>query len=94
MKVIILAGGLGTRFGEYTRTIPKPMIKIGKYPIIVHIMKHYLNYGFDEFIIATGYKSNIFKKYFKNFRKSGKRFITNIDGKKAKFQLWIQVFTQ
>ena len=87
MKVIILAGGLGTRFGEYTRTIPKPMIKIGKYPIIVHIMKHYLNYGFDEFIIATGYKSNIFKKYFKNFRKSGKKFITNIDGKKSKISI-------
>ena len=67
MKVIILAGGLGTRLGEYTQSIPKPMIKIGNYPIIVHIMEHYFNNGFDEFIIATGYKSKIFKKYCYNF---------------------------
>ena len=45
MKVVILAGGLGTRLGEYTHSIPKPMVKIGKFPIIVHIMGHYLKYG-------------------------------------------------
>lgn len=78
MKVIILAGGLGTRLGEYTQSIPKPMIKIGKFPIIIHIMDHYLNYGINEFIIATGYKSKFFKKYFKSFKKSGKQFISNI----------------
>ncbi len=74
MKVVILAGGLGSRLSEYTKLIPKPMVKIGKFPIIIHIMNHYLNYGFNEFIIATGYKSNIFKKYFKNFKKSKKKF--------------------
>lgn len=82
MKVIILAGGLGTRLGEYTQSIPKPMIKIGNYPIIVHIMEHYFNNGFDEFIIATGYKSKIFKKYFKGFKKSGKKFSVKIKEKK------------
>ena len=56
MKVVILAGGLGTRLGEYTHSIPKPMIKIGNIPIIIHIMNHYIKNGFNEFIIATGYK--------------------------------------
>ena len=64
MKVIILSGGLGTRISEYTKTIPKPLIKIGKYPILIHIMKHYLDYKFNEFIIATGYK-NLIKRYLK-----------------------------
>lgn len=66
MKVVILAGGLGTRISEYTRFIPKPMIKIKRLPILVHIMKHYSKFGFNEFIIAVGYKGNIIKNYFKN----------------------------
>lgn len=78
MKVIILAGGLGTRLSEYTHSIPKPMVKIGPYPIVVHIISHYLKYGFNNFILATGYKSHVFKKYFKNFRKSGLEFKTKI----------------
>ena len=57
IKVIILAGGLGTRLHEYTNKIPKPMVKINGEPIIAHIMSHYLKYGFKNFIIATGYKS-------------------------------------
>tara|TARA_B100000029_G_scaffold516834_1_gene635718 strand:- start:819 stop:1550 length:732 start_codon:yes stop_codon:yes gene_type:complete len=78
MKVVILAGGLGTRLSEYTHSIPKPMVKIGPYPIVVHIISHYLKYGFNNFILATGYKSHVFKKYFKNFRKSGLEFKTKI----------------
>ena len=70
MKVVILAGGLGSRISEYTKNIPKPMIKVGKYPLIVHIMKHYLKYGYNEFYIALGYKGNVIKDYFKkNFFK-------------------------
>jgi len=65
MKVVILAGGLGTRLSEYTKKIPKPMVKINKLPIIYHIMKHYSNYGYNDFIVATGYKSSIIKRYFK-----------------------------
>ena len=64
MKVIILAGGLGTRLSEYTKTIPKPMVEILGTPLIVHIMKHYANNGFKKFLIATGYKGEIIKKYF------------------------------
>ena len=65
MKVIILAGGFGSRISEYTKLIPKPMVKILKVPIIVRIINHYIKYGFNEFIIAAGYKSNIIKDYFK-----------------------------
>lgn len=65
MKVVILAGGMGSRISEYTRFIPKPMIKINKLPIIVHIMKHYSKFGFHEFYIALGYKGNVIRNYFK-----------------------------
>ena len=78
MKVIILAGGLGTRLPEYTHKIPKPMVKIAGYPIIVHIMNHYINSGFNEFYLATGYKSEEFKKYFKNYKKNGIPFKSKI----------------
>ena len=71
MKVIILAGGLGTRISEYTKEIPKPMIKIKGKPIIYYIMQHYSSHGFNDFIIAAGYKKNILFEYFKkkNFPK-------------------------
>tara|TARA_B100000989_G_scaffold294175_2_gene272798 strand:+ start:23253 stop:23942 length:690 start_codon:yes stop_codon:yes gene_type:complete len=65
MKVIILAGGFGTRISEYTKKIPKPMIKIGNTPIIEHIIKIYEYYGYSEFIIAIGYKGTLIKNYFK-----------------------------
>ena len=66
MKVVILAGGLGTRISEYTRNIPKPMIKIKGQPILLRIMKHYYKFGFNDFYIASGYKGKIIKNYFKN----------------------------
>ena len=65
MKVVILAGGLGTRISEYTKLIPKPMIEVCKKPLIYFIMKHYANYGLKDFYIALGYKGHIIKKYFK-----------------------------
>ena len=65
MKVIILAGGFGTRIAEYTKTIPKPMIKIQNKPIIHHIMDHYSKYGYKDFYIALGYKGSVIKRYFK-----------------------------
>ena len=68
MKVIILAGGKGSRISFYTQKIPKPMIKIGNMPMITHIMRIFNFYGFDEFIIASGYKGGLIKKYFKNSR--------------------------
>ena len=68
MKVVILAGGLGTRISEYTKNIPKPMINIGGRPIIYHIMKQYFDYGHDDFYIALGYKGKIIKNYFKKHK--------------------------
>lgn len=68
MKVVILAGGLGSRIAEFTNKVPKPMINIGQYPIIWHIMKLYSHYGFNEFIICLGYKSEIIKDFFTNYK--------------------------
>jgi glucose-1-phosphate cytidylyltransferase len=65
MKLVIFAGGLGTRISEETDYVPKPMVKIGKKPILWHIIKYYSVFGFSEFIICGGYKVNIIKNYFK-----------------------------
>ena len=64
MQIVLLAGGKGTRIKEFTKTIPKPMIKILNKPLIVHIINHYLRYGFNDFIIAAGYKKDVIKQYF------------------------------
>ena len=66
MKVVILAGGKGTRISQYTENIPKPMIKIGNIPMLTHIMRLYMFYGFKDFIIAGGYKINVIRNYYKN----------------------------
>lgn len=67
MKVVILAGGYGTRISEESHLKPKPMIEIGEKPILWHIMKEYAYYGFDEFIICGGYKQHIIKEWFANY---------------------------
>ncbi|MFA7658002.1 MAG: glucose-1-phosphate cytidylyltransferase [Candidatus Gastranaerophilaceae bacterium] len=67
MKVVILAGGLGTRLSEETELKPKPMVEIGGRPILWHIMKIYSHCGFNDFIILTGYKSHVIKDYFINY---------------------------
>lgn len=67
MKVVILAGGLGTRLSEETDLKPKPMIEIGGRPILWHIMKLYSHWGFNDFVILTGYKSHVIKEYFINY---------------------------
>jgi glucose-1-phosphate cytidylyltransferase len=66
MKVVILAGGFGTRISEESHLKPKPMIEIGNEPILIHLMKYYSNFGFDEFIICLGYKAYVIKEYFNN----------------------------
>ena len=67
MKVVILAGGKGTRLSEYTSNVPKPMVEIGGKPIIEHIISHYSKHNFNEFVIALGYKANLIKNYFINY---------------------------
>lgn len=67
MKVVLLAGGLGTRISEESHLKPKPMIEIGGKPILWHIMKEYSHYGFDDFIICAGYKQHVIKEWFANY---------------------------
>ena len=67
MKVVLLAGGLGTRISEETQLKPKPMVEIGGKPILWHIMKEYSHYGYNEFIICAGYKQHIIKEWFANY---------------------------
>ena len=67
MKVLILAGGYGTRISEETGIRPKPMVEIGEKPILWHIMKHYSSYGYNEFVILCGYKGHCIKEYFANY---------------------------
>jgi len=100
MKVVILAGGFGTRLSEYTKDIPKPMVKIDGKPIIFHIMSCYAKYGFKNFYIALGYKGKIIKKYFKksffdwniNLIDTGKKTMTGGRLKRLKKYLKDQAF--
>lgn len=78
MKVVILAGGLGTRLTEETETRPKPMVEIGGRPILWHIMKHYAHFGFKEFVIALGYKGDVIKRYFLDYAKLQSNFTVNL----------------
>ena len=67
MKVVILAGGRGTRLSEETHSIPKPMVAIGGRPILWHIMRHYASFGLKDFVVACGYKGYVIKEYFANY---------------------------
>ena len=78
MKVVLLAGGFGTRLSEYTDLIPKPMVPIGGKPILWHVMKSYSKFGFNDFIIALGYKSEVIKDYFLNYRTLNSNFSINL----------------
>ena len=81
MKVVILAGGLGTRLAEETEIKPKPMVEIGGRPILWHIMKIYAHYGFKEFYVALGYKGEIIKRFFYDYQSlSGNLSINFADG--------------
>ena len=79
MKVLILAGGFGTRLSEETDLIPKPLVKIGGKPILWHIMKHYSAFGYNEFVILLGYKGNMIEDYFSNQSDSSNWNITFLD---------------
>ena len=78
MKVIILAGGFGTRLSEYTETIPKPMVTVGDHPILWHIMKTYAKHGHNDFYLALGYKAEVVKEYFLHYRSLNSDFSVNL----------------
>ena len=79
MKVVILAGGFGTRLSEYTDSIPKPMVTIGGKPILWHIMKTYAKYGYTDFHLALGYKAELIKDYFLNYRSLNSDFTIDLE---------------
>ncbi len=82
MKVILLAGGFGTRLAEYTDIVPKPMVRIGGKPILWHIMKTYAHFGHKDFFIALGYKAEVIKDYFLNYRQLNADFTVDLSSGK------------
>ena len=78
MKVVILAGGFGTRLSEYTESIPKPMVSVGGKPILWHIMNTYARFNHKDFYIALGYKSEVIKEYFLNYRALNSDFTVDL----------------
>lgn len=84
MKVVILCGGMGTRMREETEFKPKPLVPIGRMPVLWHIMKIYSHYGFKDFILCLGYKGEMIKEYFLNFEEMTNDFTLNLRSKKEK----------
>lgn len=85
MKVIILAGGWGTRLGHRTELIPKPMVEIGNRPILWHIMKIYSHYGFNDFIICLGVKGDVIKDYFYHYQIKNSDFTIDLSNSNIKY---------
>lgn len=85
MKLVILAGGYGTRLGNLTNSIPKPMVCIGGKPVIWHIMKTYAHYGIKEFIICLGYKGDVIKDYFLHYDSNNNDFTVNLKDNSVEF---------
>ena len=81
MKVVLFCGGFGTRFKEETELRPKPMIKVGNRPILWHIMKYYAHFGFNEFVLCTGYKSEVIKDYFYHYQVHNSDFTVKLGRK-------------
>lgn len=85
MKAVILAGGYGSRLGEVTNIIPKPMVEIGGKPILWHIMKTYSHYGINEFIICLGYKAHVIKDYFLHYEYRNEDFTVDLSNRNIEF---------
>jgi NDP-sugar pyrophosphorylase family protein len=83
MKVAILAGGFGSRMAEETEVRPKPMVEIGGYPILWHIMRHYAHYGFKDLVIALGYKGEYIKKYFVDYCSLGGDVVVDLNSRRV-----------
>lgn len=84
MKVVILAGGKGTRISEESRLRPKPMVEIGGRPILWHIMRQYAAYGFQEFVICCGYKGHMIKEYFVNYYQNNSQLEISLKNQEAR----------
>jgi glucose-1-phosphate cytidylyltransferase len=86
MKTILLAGGLGTRISEETHLKPKPMVEVGGMPILWHIMKTYASYGFSDFAVALGYKGDVIKEFFVNYKLHKSDMLVNLLSGSVKFE--------
>lgn len=86
MKTILLAGGLGTRLSEETVVKPKPMVEIGGMPILWHIMKSYAYYGYSDFVVALGYKGEVIKEFFLNYKLQKSDMIVNLKSGNIKYE--------
>ena len=85
MKVVILAGGFGTRIAEFSKDLPKPMVEIGNKPILWHIMNHYARFKHKDFYLALGYKSNVIKEYFLKFNSLNSDLSLDLQNQKVDF---------
>lgn len=85
MKLVILAGGFGTRLGEKTLVIPKPMVQVGEKPILWHIMKSYSYYGINDFVICLGYMGAVIKDYFANYKSKSSDFTVDLEDSSIEF---------
>ncbi len=85
MKAVILAGGFGTRLGDITREIPKPMVRVGGKPILWHVMKTYATYGIKDFIVCLGYKGHVIKQYFANYYLNNSDVVFNLGTNEVKY---------
>jgi glucose-1-phosphate cytidylyltransferase len=85
LKVVILCGGFGSRIRDVSEDIPKPMIRVGSYPIIWHIMKYYSTFGFNDFILCTGYKSQVIKDFFLGYEAHTKDFTISLGSGDIKY---------
>ena len=85
MKVVILAGGKGTRIAEYSTRVPKPMVEIGEYPILWHIMNWYAKFGYNDFVLALGYKAQVIKEFFLNYYALNNDFEVNLSTGEIKY---------
>lgn len=85
MKVVILAGGYGSRLGTITELIPKPMVKIGNRPILWHIMKYYASFGYKEFVLSLGYKAEVIKEFFYNYETEVNDFTIDLGSRNVDF---------
>ncbi|MEM1439230.1 MAG: sugar phosphate nucleotidyltransferase [Pseudomonadota bacterium] len=83
MKVVLFCGGLGTRLREHSETLPKPLVSIGYRPIVWHLMKYYAHFGHKDFILCLGYRGDLVKDYFLNYRESDSNDVTISDGGKT-----------
>jgi glucose-1-phosphate cytidylyltransferase len=87
LKVVVLAGGLGTRLAEETDSKPKPMVEIGDKPMLWHILKHYTSFGFDSFVIALGYKGDVIKRFFVDYQvMAGSLKVSLADGRLTSYE--------